>query len=173
MTGTLAVPECPAVISPNGFGDSNAMTLTLDAPTANYRYRANLSLDIVSSATASGGVVVLYLDTSVDNGATFTNRAANSHQINTGIDSEHSGHPAEGRQVQIWMPLTPGSHLGVDNTTPPPSILVRSRAQLISGNAGEVEVFSNAEEAGDGHGDCSEQVSGLNGTIHMELEECF
>lgn len=194
MTGTTDVPQCPEVISANGFGDSTALTLTLDAPNEKFRYRANLSLDLVSSATAAGGIVVLYLDTSVDNGQTFTNRVANSHQIGTGINSIDPGHPAEGRQIEIWMPLTGGSSLGVDNSSPPASLQIRAQAQLVYGASGTVKVFSNASEpataavtAGttanakgkEGKAaqpqplECSQQVSGLNGTIHMELEECF
>jgi hypothetical protein len=175
MSGTKAVPECPHVICPDGFSEDDALTLTLTAPNSQYKYRANLSLDLVSRATAAGGVVVLYLDTSVDGGSTFTTRAKNSHQIGTGIDSIHPANAAEGRQAQVWLPLTAGQALGVDSSgaTPTTTIKMRARAQLISGTVGIVEVFSNASEAGDGFGDCSEKVTELNGTIHMELEECL
>jgi hypothetical protein len=168
MTGTLDVPECPALICADGFGRTDAITLTLEAPNQAYNYRANLSLELRSQATSGGGIVVLYLDVSADGGANFTNRAKNSHQIGNGM-----GELIEGRQAQVFMPLTSGASLGVSSDASNTSLQLRARAQLISGNDGIVEVFSNAEEAGDGFGDCPDRVTGLNGTIHLELEEVF
>jgi hypothetical protein len=175
MEGSTAIPECPQVISAEGFGSSNAITLVLDTPNSQLRYRANMSLDLASRSTLGGGLVVLYLDTSVDAGANFTNQVKNSHQINTGINASESLTPPEARQAQIWMPLISGNSLGVsaNANSPSPSLQLRARAQLISGASGIVEVFSHSSEAGDGFGDCSEAVTGMNGTIHLELEECF
>jgi hypothetical protein len=175
MEGTRAIPECPNVISADGFGSNSAITLVLDSPNPQLRYRANMSLDLASRSTLGGGLVILYLDTSVDAGANFTNQVKNSHQINTGINASGSDTPPEARQAQIWMPLIAGSSLGVSSSSnsPSPSLQLRARAQLISGVSGIVEVFSHSSENGDGFGDCSDVVTGLNGTIHLELEECF
>jgi hypothetical protein len=167
MSGVTAIPECPGWICPDGFGQSDPLTLELDAPNAAYRYRANLALDLVSQTTTGGGVVILYLAASVDGGKTFNDVVKNSHQIGNGMDQM-----VEGRQAQVWLPLSSGQSLGIDNRTTT-NLQLRARAHLISGSAGTVIVSSNETERGDGYGDCSDPVSGLNGTIHMELEECL
>jgi hypothetical protein len=72
MGGSQSIPSTRDVISPDGFGNPAALVLTLDAPKQALHYRANLSLDVINSATSPGGEVVLYLDVSVDGGTTFT-----------------------------------------------------------------------------------------------------
>jgi hypothetical protein len=157
MGGSQAIPTVPDVISPDGFGSPTPLVLTLDAPKANLQYRANLALDVIDSSTSPGGEVLLYLDVSIDGGTTFTNRAVNAHVINsttTGV---------EGRQMQVWLPLTLGSVLGINDTTPPANIKLRARANQALGMSA---VSSLATSDGN-------PVTGLNGTIHMELEECL
>jgi hypothetical protein len=159
MGGSQAIPSIPDVISPDGFGVPNPLVLTLDAPKQALHYRANLSLDVNDSSTSPGGEVVLYLDVSLDGGTTYTNRAKNAHTINsttTGV---------EGRPMQVWLPLTLGTDLGINDATPPASIKLRARANKTLGSG--LTVSSLATSNG------SSPVSGLNGTIHMELEECL
>ena len=159
MGGSQAIPSIPDVISPDGFGVPNPLVLTLDAPKQALHYRANLSLDVNDSSTSPGGEVVLYLDVSLDGGTTYTNRAKNAHTINsttTGV---------EGRPMQVWLPLTLGSDLGINDATPPASIKLRARANKTLGSG--LTVSSLATSNG------GSPVSGLNGTIHMELEECL
>ncbi len=159
MGGSQAIPSVPDVISPDGFGVPNPLVLTLDAPKQALHYRANLSLDVNDSSTSPGGEVVLYLDVSLDGGTTYTNRARNAHTINsttTGV---------EGRPMQVWLPLTLGTDLGINDATPPASIKLRARANKTLGSA--LTVSSLATSNG------GSPVSGLNGTIHMELEECL
>lgn len=159
MGGSQAIPSVPDVISPDGFGVPNPLVLTLDAPKQALHYRANLSLDVNDSSTSPGGEVVLYLDVSLDGGASYTNRAKNAHTINsttTGV---------EGRPMQVWLPLTLGTDLGINDATPPASIKLRARANKTLGSG--LTVSSLATSNG------GSPVSGLNGTIHMELEECL
>jgi hypothetical protein len=159
MGGSQAIPSVPDVISPDGFGVPNPLVLTLDAPKQALHYRANLSLDVNDSSTSPGGEVVLYLDVSLDGGTTYTNRAKNAHTINsttTGV---------EGRPMQVWLPLTLGTDLGINDATPPASIKLRARANKTLGSG--LTVSSLATSNG------GSPVSGLNGTIHMELEECL
>ena len=160
MGGSQAIPTVPDVISPDGFGQLTALVLTLDAPKETLRYRANLALDVINSATTPGGEVVLYLDVSIDGGTTYTNRAADAHIINSTTTE------VEARQMQVWLPLTLGSVLGISDATPPPSIKLRARANRVLGSSA-VAVHSL------GTSDGSPPVPGLNGTIHMELEECL
>ena len=160
MGGSQTIPTVPDVIGPDGFGAPAALVLTLDAPKEALHYRANLALDVIDTATNPGGEVVLYLDVSVDGGTTYTNRAKNAHVVNAGFGN------VEGRQMQVWLPLTLGSALGVSDTTPPPSIKLRARANRVLGDDG-VAVSSVATSGG------GAPVAALNGTIHLELEECL
>jgi hypothetical protein len=159
MGGTLIIPTVPDVIGPGGFGSSAALVLTLDNPKEVLQYRANLTLDVLNAATDSGGEVVLYLDVSVDGGTMYVNRAKNSHIINS-TDTD-----VEARQMQVWLPLTLGTALGVSDATHPPSIKLRARAHRVLGTN---DVTVNSSAASDG----IPPVTDLNGTIHMELEEC-
>ena len=160
MTGSQAIPTDPDVIGPDGFGVPVALVLTLDAPKATLQYRANLALDIINNSTNAGGEVVLYLDVSLDGGATFTNRVKNAHLINSS-DTE-----VEARQMEVWLPLTLGSALGISDATPPASIKLRARANQVRGSNG-LMVSSLARTDG------TSPVVELSGTIHMELEECL
>jgi len=160
MGGSQAIPTVPDVISPGGFGSPSALVLTLDAPKETLQYRANLALDVTNAATGTGGEVVLYLDVSIDGGTTYTNHAKNAHVINAGLGN------VEGRQMQVWLPLTLGSALGVSDATPPASIKLRARANQVVGTT-DLAVSSLATSDG------GTPVDGLDGTIHMELEECI
>ena len=160
MGGSQAIPTVPDVIGPDGFGAAAALVLTLDAPKEAHHYRANLALDVINTSTDAGGEVVLYLDVSTDGGASYTNRAKSVHIVNASITA------VEGRQMQVWLPLTLGSALGISDATPPPSIKLRARANQVLGSS-DLEVNSLASSDG------SAPVTGLNGTIHLELEECL
>ncbi len=165
MSGSLAVPAAADVIAPDGFGQTDAIVLTLDAPKEALSYRANLTLDLQNTSTDSEGQVVLYLDVSVDGGATYTNRAKNVHLLGPVHPSLTEG--VEARQAEVAMPLILGSALGVSDAVPTPSIKLRARASLPLGAAGLVRVSSLDTSAG------TTPVTGLNGTIHLELSECF
>jgi len=160
MGGSQAIPTAPDVIGPDGFGAPAAIVLTLDAPKEALHYRANLALDVINGSTNVGGEVVLWLDVSIDGGASYTNRARNAHIINS------SDTATEGRQMQVWLPLTLGSALGISDATPPASIKLRARANQVLGSSA-LAVSSLATSDG------TFPITGLSGTIHMELEECL
>jgi hypothetical protein len=163
MGGSLALPTVPDVISPDGFGDVDAIVLTLLAPKSELKYRANLTLDVLNNTTNAGGEAVLYLDVSLDGGATYTNVVRNSHLVKPGILG--SADPvAYSRPVSVWLPQVSGEALGVVTDTTP-SIKLRARAQASSGNP---FILANSPAASGGI-----VVTGLSGTIHMELEETF
>jgi hypothetical protein len=164
MGGSQAIPTSPgedSVISPDGFGDADAVVLTLLAPKQALQYRAKLSLDVINDSTNTAAEVVLYLDTSVDGGTTYTNRAKCVHKIDSMQDTN------EARNMDAYLPLSLGSALGIDDGVPTPSIKLRARANLPVGTLGNVLVSSLSTSGG------GSAVTGLNGTIHMELEECF
>ena len=68
--------------------------------------------------------------------------------------------------MQVWLRLILGSALGVSDATPPANIELRARANQVLGSSG-VAVSSL------GTSDGGAPVDALNGTIHMELEECL
>jgi hypothetical protein len=160
MGGSQAIPTVRDVISPGGFGVPTPLVLTLDAQKEALHYRANLAIDVINSATSPGGEVVLYLDVSIDGGTTYTNRAKSAHIINSTTTE------VEGRQMQVWLPFMLGSALGISDATPPANIKLRARANQVLGSSA-VAVSSLATLDG------GTPVDGLNGTIHMELEECL
>jgi hypothetical protein len=160
MGGSQSIPTTPDVVSPDGFGNPTALVLTLDAPKEKLSYRANLSLDVINTSTNEGGEVVLYLDVSLDGGVNYTNRAKNVHVINSTVTD------IEGRPMDVWLPLTLGSALGIADSSPPPSIKLRARAQLVAGN--NATMVSSPGTSGGGS-----PVADLNGSIHMQLEECL
>lgn len=166
MGGSLAIPAVADVIGPDGFGDADALVLTLDKPKTLSKYRANLMLDIANSATNVGAQVVLYLDTSVDGGTTWTNRAKAMHKIDA--LNEAGGVTLEVRPASVFLNLIEGGSLGVDDSAPTPtaSLKIRARANAPVGTIGQVFVDSLATSGGT-------PVTGCQGTIHMELEECL
>ncbi len=161
MGGSLAVPAVAAVVGPDGFAVDTATVLTLDLPKDGLKYRAKLSLDLINTTTNVPAQVVLYLDTSLDGGTTWSNRARSMHVV-----SPDSLTLQGARNCDIYLPLTLGGDLGIDDAVPTPSIKLRARANLPLGTAGDVVASSAAASGGT-------SVTSLNGTIHMELEECF
>lgn len=167
MGGSLAVPAVADVISPSGFGNPDALVLTLTAPKKRLQYRAKLSLDVLNTITNVGAQVVLYLDTSIDGGSTYTNRVKCVHALDCATDLA-TDNPSS-RNIDVYLPLILGNSLGVDDDadTPTASLKLRARASLPLGTAGGTLVSSAA--ASDG----GTPVTGCNGTVHIELEECF
>jgi hypothetical protein len=163
MTGDLILPTTPGVIGPGGFGDLlGAVICQLPAPKAEYDYRAELTLDLQNIATNGGGEVILYLDISRDEGATWENRVSNSHVVMSGQQGGGTTADNHARPCSIWMPKTSGAALALvtDST---PSLRLRARAQAAIGNP-NVVVYSPGNVGG---------IVGLSGTIHLQLEETF
>jgi hypothetical protein len=164
MSGNEAVPTtlAAAVICSDGFEGDDPLVLTLANPKEGLQYRAELRLDLFNITTSHNAIVVLYLESSVDGGSTWTERAKNAHvvQPQLGVGSEDNG---QGREASVAMVLDAGADLGVvDGTTS--SIRVRALAKLTTGSQTDVSVSSLASTTGQAN---------LNGTIHMQLEECF
>jgi hypothetical protein len=161
MGGSQAIPVEADVIGPDGFGAPDATVLTLSAPKAGLQYRAKLSLDVVNTSTNASAEVALYLDTSVDGGATYINRAKSVHII--GADTVQR----EARNMDVYLPLILGTSLGVDDSATT-TIKLRARASMPDGPVGaSVRVSSLGTSLG------GTPVTGCNGTIHIELEECL
>jgi hypothetical protein len=166
MGGSLAVPTpgdaANAVISPNGFGDPAAIVLTLNTPKQGLEYRAKLLLDLANETTNQQCEVTLYLDVSIDGGTSYVNVAKNAHVVRA---PDAAGDVASARQAEVHLNLISGAALGITDVAPPASIKLRARAiATADATAGAVIVSSQATSGAE---------TGLDGTIHMELEECF
>lgn len=163
MGGSLAIPAAPTIISAAGFLDTSAIVLTLDLPKAGNKYRANLSLDVLNTSTgALEAQAVLYLDTSVDGGSNYINQVKVVHVAASNASGKNT------RSASIYLPLTLGSVLGVvDGPTPTANLKIRARAAMPLGTAGDLIVSAAASSGG------GSPITGLAGSIHFELEECF
>jgi hypothetical protein len=160
--GSGAVPTSQSVIASDGFGGAAPLSLSFASPKEGLKYRADLRLDLFNVSTSHNAVVVLFLETSIDGGSNWTTRSKSAHVIQPqlGVGAEDNG---QARQASLSLELTPGSSLGVvDGTTT--TIRFRPSAQLTTGSLGDVEVSSLTSDG---------SVSGLDGTIHMMIEECF
>jgi len=161
MVGNLVLPiTTPGVICYDGFTAASVpLRANLDLPKVDRYYGAELRLDLWNQTTNVLGSVVLYLDTSVDGGSTWSNRVANGHKVlpQIGADAARSG---TARECTLRLPMTLGNSLGV--VAGSAGLQVRARALCVA--ADTVLVDSLGTVAG---------VSGLVGTMHIELEEYF
>jgi hypothetical protein len=161
MTGNLVLPiTTPGVVCYDGFTlATSPMRANLDLPKVDRYYGAQVWLDLWNQTTNVLGSVVIYLDTSVDGGATWVNRVANGHKVlpQFGADAARSG---TARQVTLQLPMTSGNSLGVLPAST--GLQVRARALCVAADA--VLVDSLETVAG---------VSGLAGSMHIELNEYF
>jgi len=162
MGGSQQIPTAtPDAISSGGFGvPGSTVVLTLANPKQALEYRAKILLDVSNDSTNSVGEVILYLDTSIDGGVTYTERVKNSHYVG----NDDSGDTFV-RQVELCLGLILGTSLGVDDTVPTPTLKLRARAM----QTGDFETMNVVSLATSGTGG----IINLEGTIHMELEECF
>lgn len=159
MTGSLAIPASADTVGPAGFGASSQATLTLLEPNADLYYRANVELDVINTSTNTDGEVVLYLDTSVDGGTTWTNNVKTMH-----VSAKALGNGTAGAvRASCKLLMTAGGSLGVDDDHKV-SIKLRARAQLPVGVPANTLVNSAAT---------SGAVTGLSGSVYLSLEECF
>jgi len=159
MTGSLSVPLSPDTVGPAGFGASSQATLTLLEPNADLYYRASVELDVLNTSTNTDGEVVLFLDTSVDGGTTWSNVSKTMHVAAQAFSAPRNG----AVRCSCRLLLTKGSSLGVDDSHND-SIKLRARAQLAVGIAANNLVNSAAT---------SGSVTGLSGSVYLSLEECF
>lgn len=162
MGGDVAVPiTTPGVLCDDGFTTAaNPIIVTLPNPRDDVKYRALVALDLWNITTNVAGNVVLYIDTSHDGGTTWSlAKAHNGHKVQPQIGADLA-RDGTAREVTCRMVLIGGDSLGVVTGTSPS---LKMRARIVSSAAANISVDSLGTVAG---------VSGLDGTIRMELEEC-
>lgn len=152
--GSAAIPTAPTAIATT-LGNTN-FTVGLAEPDPQLNYRANVRCDVSSASTNIACQVELYLDTSVDAGATWTEACSNSHTVNPSTVSGTS------RQIELGMTLRVGSGLSVTGAPQTAGILVRARIGASSG--GTTAIIQSPTTPGDTRG---------VGSVHLSLEECF
>lgn len=160
MGGTVAVPTTASTICTDGFGGTSAVIEQITAPKEKLKYRADLRLDLFNVSSSHNAIVCLFLQSSVD-GTTWVTRAKNAHilQPQLGVGTEDNG---QAREASLSLVLTEGGSFGVvEGTTT--ALQFRAQARLVTGSLGDVEVSSLATAT----------ETGLNGTIHLSLEECL
>jgi hypothetical protein len=159
MGGSSAIPTIASTICTDGFGGADPVLLELDNPKAANQYRAELRCDLFNTTSGTENVIALSIQTSVDEGDTWTTRVLNAHvvQPQLGVGTEDNG---QAREASVTMVLVSGADLGiVDGTTEKLQVRAQARSQgsgtLISSSA-TVGVFEDTA-----------------GTIHLLLEECI
>lgn len=134
-------------------GSGPALTVSLTAPNVANNYRATALLDVTNPTTNALGTVQLYLETSFDGGATWSEQASNQHNI---FGSTNGG---QSRQIRVDLPLRTGASLGMAPGAP--SITIRAKIGATVGG-GLLTVPS---------GDTGDAAS--KGTVLLQLEEMF
>lgn len=159
--GTLQITTTPQTLG-TLLDAGTVLIQTLDEPAENLRYRASLSVDVVNDNTTTSAEVVLFIDTSVDGGTTWTNQVNNSHFLGAGSGS--AGSAENGMHCRLDMTMRLGSALsggGVPDGSP--SIKVRGRIALVGAVTG-AEVDSRGASA---------SYNAFVGTCLLQLSEHF
>lgn len=151
--GSEPLPTLAAAVTLTGF-TGDPLVLSFTNPKPNLYYRAETHAALICSTTNALADAQLFLDTSIDGGATWTNRASNTHKIINNIP---------GGQVQAQLDLTKllGSALGVGVTTA--ELLLRVRMASTLNPA--VELYGPDTPA--------PGAANSKGTFYFKLEELF
>jgi len=158
--GTLVVPTVPATIG-TALGGGTVLVAQLDKPDPNLRYRATVLLDVLNTATNATSDVQLFIDTSVDGGATWVEEVANAHYVGAGTGSSEDLRCP--RQVRCDMTMRLGSALAGPVGAASPSLRVRARIG---------QATSNTSCLVDSR-DSSGSETGLVGSALLQLTEHF
>ncbi len=159
--GSVPIPTLATETTLDGFTTGAPTRVSLLLPNAALKYRARVKTDVICVNTNTAADVQLFLDTSVDGGATWTNRQSSSHHVGSAADvGDHSG---EARQIELNMLSITGAALGVEADGSTPSLFLRVRMACPTNP--EVELYSPATPA-------PGAANGV-GTFHVQLEETF
>lgn len=162
VAGTIAVSSVPLEIASSLGGTDFRLALT--APNPGKAYRATIACDVRNTTTSTAATVELYLQSSVDNGATWTTQASNEHTINAvGIAASS----VQARHIRLDLTLTDGGNISVTSSPQTAGIIFRALIGTASGGpADTVRVDSNTTPA--------PGVPGTSvGTVYFGLSEHF
>lgn len=159
--GSVVIPTLKSVIGTNDIPGNDALIQTLLAPNKNLQYGARMLFDVINTSTNIDSTVDLYLDYSIDGGATWVPWGSNQHHPSAAADL--TSDVLSGRQVELNIPLVKGSDLGIGDATPSLKLRPSVSQPSYTGAAG-VELYSPTTAQ-------SSTVS--KGTFYISLQECF
>lgn len=142
-------------------GGGTVLVAELAKPNPELNYRATLLLDVQNTTTNASAEVQLFIDTSVDGGATWVEEVANAHSIGQAGGSALLG--PETKQVRLDMTLRLGKNLGGPVLANSPSLRVRGRVAQAADVA--LCVVSSLATSG--------EETGLTGSVLLQLTEHY
>jgi hypothetical protein len=119
---------------------AGALALSFSNPDPNLFYRAEFQCDLENTDTSQINDATFIIETSVDEGVTWSKRISNVHSI--GPSGAPSLAPATGHAT-LHMARTPGSNLGVVDAT----LSLRMRVRLCCALAPRIQILSAATPA--------------------------
>jgi hypothetical protein len=158
--GTLQITTTPQTLG-SVLDGGTVLVQELDSPDANLRYRASLSVDVVNDNTSTSAEVVLFIDTSVDNGVTWDEQVNNSHFLGAGSGS--AGSAENGMHCRLDMTMRLGSALVGGIPAETLALKVRGRIAVVGAVTG-AEVDSRGSSA---------SYNAFVGTCLLQLSEHF
>jgi len=151
--GSEPLPTLAAAVTLTGF-TGDPLVLSFTNPKPNLYYRSETHCSLVCTDTNTDAQAELFLDTSVDGGATWTNRASTTTLVVSNI-------PGGQTFVQLDQTKLLGSDLGVTVTTAELLLRVRMASTLNP----IVELFGPSTPA--------PGAANSKGTFYFKLEELF
>ena len=151
--GSEPLPTLAAAVTLTGF-TGDPLVLAFTNPKPNLYYRAETHCELICSTTLALADATLLLDTSIDGGVTWVNRASNVHKILNNIP---------GGQVHCELEFTKlaGSALGVTVTTEELLLRVRMASTLNP----QVELYGPTTPV--------PNAANSKGSFYFRLEELF
>lgn len=133
VSAVTLIPTSPA--APVGLGPSPGVVvllLPMANPNPGANYKATVTCDVSNTGTVDSEVQ-LYIDTSVDDGVSWTPAVSNSHFVKGGGAS-----PSGSRQIRCDMIMTAGVDLDVTSAPPTPSLVMRARIGSTGANVNAI-----------------------------------
>lgn len=151
--GSEPLPTLAAAVTLTGF-TGDPLVLSFTNPKPNLYYRAETHAALICSTTNALANAQFFLDTSIDAGVTWTNRASNTHNVINNI-------PGGEVHAQLDMTKLLGSALGVGVATAELLLRVRMASTLNP----QVELYGPDTPA--------PGAANSKGTFYFKLEEMF
>ncbi len=151
--GSEPLPTLAAAVTLTGF-TGDPLVLAFTNPKPNLYYRAETHCALICNTTLALADAQLFLDTSIDGGTTWTNRASSTHKIINNIP---------GGEVYAQLDATKmlGSSLGITPTTAELLLRVRMASTLNP----QVELYGPDTPA--------PGAANSKGSFYFKLEELF
>lgn len=151
--GSEPLPTLAAAVTLTGF-TGDPLVLSFTNPKPNLYYRAETHAALICSTTLALADATLLLDTSVDGGVIWTNRASNFHKVPSNISGGET-------HAQLELAKATGASLGVTVSTAELLLRVRMACTLNP----QVELYGPTTPV--------PNAANSKGTFYFKLEELF